>query len=220
MIPDRIAGLVARWVRFYTRDVPVAVARRRIDEIDADVFDHIACERSNGTSERRIALSILSRMVRGISADVSWRDEHTRPIADQPGSGGPMTHRTAYGLAAALALGATLLLVWGVAAMGVVGAEGDPFDLLYISVLVVGVAGALIARFQPRAMVRVLLAMALAQASVAVVALLAGKHLVPVSSVAEILGLNAFFVALFVGSAWLFHRAARGRPSASDGSGR
>src|SRR3712207_7326866 len=36
-----------------------------------------------------------------------------------------------------------------------------------------------------------------------------GKHEVPVSSVAEIVGLNGFFVALFLGSAWLFQRAGR-----------
>lgn len=121
--------------------------------------------------------------------------------------------RTAYLAAAALALGAVLLLGWGVAAMGVIGAEGDPFDLLYIAVLAVGVVGALVARFQPQGMVRVLVAMAVAQAVIAVTALLMGKHEVPVSSVAEILGLNAFFAALFVGSAWLFQRAARSQPS-------
>jgi hypothetical protein len=75
MTPERMAGLVARWVRFYTRDLPTTVARRRIDEIDADLHDHIAHERAHGTSERRIALSIASRMVRGLAADASWRGQ-------------------------------------------------------------------------------------------------------------------------------------------------
>ena len=126
------------------------------------------------------------------------------------------TQRAAYGSGLVVALGAMALLLWGVLAMGVIGAEGDPFDRLYLGVLGVGIVGAAIARFQPRGMVRVLLAMALAQALVALFALLVGKHEVPVSSIAEILALNGFFVALFIGSAWLFARAA-GRAPRGDG---
>ncbi len=60
-------------MRFYTRGLPTPVARRRIDEIDAELHDHIAHDRAHGMSERRIALSILSRMVRGAAADGSLR---------------------------------------------------------------------------------------------------------------------------------------------------
>jgi hypothetical protein len=63
-------------------------------------------------------------------------------------------------------------------------------------------------------MARALLATALAQALVAVIALIAGKHEAPISSVPEILGLNGFFVALFIASAWLFRHAARKHPPA------
>ena len=80
---------------------------------------------------------------------------------------------------------------------------------MYVGVLAVGIAGAVIARLRPQGMARALLAMALAQTLVAVIALIAGKHQAAISSVAEIVGLNAMFVALFVGSAWLFRRAAR-----------
>jgi hypothetical protein len=75
MTPERMAELVARWVRFYTSDLPTPIAQRRIDEIDADLHDHIAHERAHGTSDRRIALSIASRMVRGLAADTSWRGQ-------------------------------------------------------------------------------------------------------------------------------------------------
>lgn len=73
MTAQRIAALVAWWVRLYTRNLPAATARRRIDEIDADLHDHIEHERARGTSERSIALSIASRMLRGLAADASWR---------------------------------------------------------------------------------------------------------------------------------------------------
>jgi hypothetical protein len=73
MTPERMARLVARWVRLYTGSLPPHVAERRIDELDADLHDHIDHERARGTDERRIALSIAARMVRGMAADVSWR---------------------------------------------------------------------------------------------------------------------------------------------------
>jgi hypothetical protein len=73
MTPERMAALVARWVRFYTWGLPGPVAERRIDEIAADLHDHIAHERTEGTGERRIALVIAGRMVRGLAADASWR---------------------------------------------------------------------------------------------------------------------------------------------------
>lgn len=126
-----------------------------------------------------------------------------------------------YRIAAALALGAALFLAWGVAAMGIIGAEGDPFDRLYFGVVAIGIVGALLARFQPAGMVRALSATAIAQALVTVLALVLGKQDVPVSSVAEIVGLNAFFIALFVGAAWMFDRAARpGGPGRDETHGR
>jgi hypothetical protein len=76
MTPERMAQLVARWVRFYTRDLPTRIAQRRVDEIDADLHDHIVHERAHGISDRRIALGIASRMVRGLAADLVWRGRH------------------------------------------------------------------------------------------------------------------------------------------------
>ncbi len=64
---------------------------------------------------------------------------------------------------------------------------------------------------------RALFATALAQALVVVIALIIGKHRVEVSSVAEIVLLNGFFVALFLGSAWLFRKAAPRRIPAGAG---
>ncbi len=94
MTPERIAALVTRWVRFYTRELPPSIGERRLDEIVADLHDHIAQERADGTSDRHIAVSILSRMVRGVAADFSWRDQHAKAMADRPTTpGGPMnTH--------------------------------------------------------------------------------------------------------------------------------
>ncbi|WP_425155469.1 hypothetical protein [Candidatus Palauibacter sp.] len=128
-----------------------------------------------------------------------------------------MKAASAYRFAVGAALATAFILVWVIGAVGLVGVEGDPFDLIYGGVLAIGVIGAIIARLQPRGMARALTAMALAQALVAVFALIVGKHQVAVSSVPEIVLLNGFFVALWVGSAWLFRCAAREhRPAAGN----
>ncbi len=117
----------------------------------------------------------------------------------------------AYRVAVGVALAAALLLVWVNLAVGLIGSENELANLMYIGVLAVGIIGAIIARFRPDGMARALFATALAQTLVAVIALIAGMHQYPGSSVSEILNVNGFFVALFVFSALLFQRAARER---------
>jgi hypothetical protein len=264
-----MAELVARWVRLYTRDLPHPIAQRRINEIEADVHDHIAHERAHGISDRRIALGILSRMVRGLAADVSWRGRHARVTTDvrPAGEEAMMKRRTAYRSAARVAiatavilmvplvamqftdevawgpgdfivmgavlfgtglsyelvagksgniayraavglgLAAAFLLVWLNLAVGVIGSSGNSANLMYMGVLGVGIIGAILARFQPHGMARALLATAFAQGLVAVIALVFRLGS-PGSGPLQIVALNGFFVALFVGSAWLFRRAA------------
>ena len=269
MTPEGMAELVARWVRLYTRDLPYPIAQRRINEIEADVHDHIAHERAHGTSDGRIALGILSRMVRGLAADVSWRGRHARVTTDvrPAGEEAMMKRRTAYRSAARVAiatavilmvplvamqftdevawgpgdfivmgavlfgtglsyelvagksgniayraavglgLAAAFLLVWLNLAVGVIGSSGNSANLMYMGVLGVGIIGAILARFQPHGMARALLATAFAQGLVAVIALVFRLGS-PGSGPLQIVALNGFFVALFVGSAWLFRRAA------------
>lgn len=121
-----------------------------------------------------------------------------------------------YRLAVGATLATTFLLVWVIGAVGLIGAEGNPADRMYAGVLGVALAGSLLARSRPERMVRAMLATAIAQAAVAVIALIRGEHHAPVTSVGEILGANALFVALWVGSAWLFLRAARQRRTAAS----
>jgi hypothetical protein len=115
MTPEGMARLVARWVRFYTRNLPEPTARRRIDEIDADLHDNIAHERDHGTDDRRIALHIASRMVRGLAADASWR---RRTIARSSTSKEVMKmSRTVYRSAVRVALVTTVVLLVPLVAM-------------------------------------------------------------------------------------------------------
>lgn len=118
---------------------------------------------------------------------------------------------TAYRSAIGVALAAAFLLVWLSLGVGIIGADGDPANLMYFGVLAVGIAGAILARLRPLGMARALFATAVAQALVAAIALIAKLGL-PWSPPAELVALNGFFIALFSGSAWLFRRAARGQP--------
>jgi hypothetical protein len=110
------------------------------------------------------------------------------------------TANGAYRAAVGVALVTAFILVWMNLAVGIIGNEGNPANLMYAGVLVVGAVGAVIARFQPQGMARALVATAFAQALVAVIALVAGFGYTFV--------LTAFFVALWLTSARLFKKAA------------
>lgn len=121
-----------------------------------------------------------------------------------------MVAKNAYRLAVAIAVASTFMLVWLSLGVGIIGSDGDRANILYGSVLLVGIIGALIARFRPLGMARTLVAMAVAHSMVGVIALIArlGR---PASGPLEIVGLTGFFVVLFTASAWLFQQAERGR---------
>ncbi len=120
------------------------------------------------------------------------------------------TGDTAYRGAIGLALAAAFLLIWMIGAVGLIGSEDNDANLMYYGVLAVGLIGAFVARFQPQGMARAMLATALAQALVTLIAVIAGWGL-PWSPPMEILGINGFFVALWLIAARLFGNVARDR---------
>ncbi len=122
---------------------------------------------------------------------------------------GHIAHRAAVGVAVA----AALLLVWVNLAVGIIGNEGNPANLMYIGVLAVGIIGALIARFQPHGMARALFATALAQMLVAVIALAAGLGTSGPVWPRDVLIATGFFATLWLGSALLFRRASASDPT-------
>lgn len=117
-----------------------------------------------------------------------------------------MTGDTAYRAAVGVAIVAAFLLTWVNGAVGITDSDADG---TYLGVVAIGIIGAFLARFRPRGMARAMLATAVAQALVGVIALIAG--IVPAhNSVFEVLAITGFFVALFAGSALLFREAERG----------
>lgn len=117
------------------------------------------------------------------------------------------TPRTYYRLGAAVALGTVLLLLFGIGALGIIGAGGPP-DLLYLGAVGIGVVGAVVARLRARGMALALAATAAATVLAGLVAIAVGLHDREGASVPEILGLSVMYAALFGLSAWLFRRAA------------
>jgi len=120
------------------------------------------------------------------------------------------SNKTAYRHAIAGSLLAVIFLVWLSLGVGIIGADGDPANLMYFGVVAIGVIGAIITRLKSSGMARVLLVMAYVQALIAAIAMIAKLGL-PYSGPLEILLLNGFFMAAFLVAAWLFRRVAGGQ---------
>lgn len=113
-----------------------------------------------------------------------------------------------YRLGFAVTLGATCLLVWINAAVGIIGAEDNDANALYWLVLLIGIGLGAAGGFSPGAMAKAAAAAALAQTLLTAVAIVAGLGL-PASSALELLAVNGFFVAAWLLAAVLFHMAKR-----------
>ena len=138
MRPEHVAGLAARWVRFYTRDLSTPIAERRVAEIDADLHDHIAHERAGGTAEQRIARGIASRLVRGLVADVAWRGRQAK-LSTQEETMNKALRRSVARVALGVAIVTSLPLIAMQFSDEVVWSLGD-FILLAVLLTVIGVA--------------------------------------------------------------------------------
>lgn len=106
----------------------------------------------------------------------------------------------AFRAALAVAVAGSFLMTWANLAVGIIGDEHDPLNRLFFAVPGIGLAGALLARFRPLGMAAAMVAMAGAQAIVAVLGLVIGERTFV---------LSAGFAAAWLASAWLFGKAAR-----------
>ncbi|MBM3328073.1 MAG: hypothetical protein FJY67_01185 [Calditrichaeota bacterium] len=121
---------------------------------------------------------------------------------------------TAYRVAAGVAIFAALMLFWVNGAVGLIGSENNPANLMYLGVIGIGIIGGGIVRFKPGGMARVMFAVALAQALIPLFALIIWKYqAIPERLFWGALGgtgvftFNSIFVMLFAVSAFLFRHA-------------
>ena len=110
-------------------------------------------------------------------------------------------------LAAGLAIGAVLVLIWMNAAVGGILGD-DPANMMYFGVLLTGLIGASIARLEPEGMSRALFATGFAMVLVPVIAWMIGTPAFA-NGVIAVFGLHVLFAMVFTGSALLFRKAAR-----------
>jgi hypothetical protein len=118
----------------------------------------------------------------------------------------------AYRMAVGVALVGAFILVWMNLAVGIIGSEDNPANLMYGGVLATGLVGAFVARFRGGGMAVTLGAMALAQLAAGIIALSASLGSTGANWPRVIYVLTSFFAALWSLSAWLLHRASRVGP--------
>lgn len=112
-----------------------------------------------------------------------------------------MSGSGAYRLGFALAIVLGFLLAWINLAVGIIGSEANPANLVFAAVLLVAAVGALLGQLRAAGMARAMVATGIAQ-------VLAGAYALELGSMEGGI-LSACFAALWLASAALFRKAAR-----------
>lgn len=117
-----------------------------------------------------------------------------------------------YRIGLIIALISGLLLIWSNLAVGIIGSEDNPFNTMYFGVILIGMIGALFSQFKAKGMAFTLYAMAISQGLVPIIALSIGRPDIGTTEqlmgVVKVLGVNAFFIVLFISAGVFFKRAS------------
>jgi hypothetical protein len=114
----------------------------------------------------------------------------------------------AYRFAAGIAIAGAFGLIWVNLAVGFLGDEGNPANLMFLAVLAVVLGGSAVARLQAGGMARALFAAAVVQVLIGVIALAAGWASPGSHGLYEVAMGTSLFVAFWLTSAFLFRKAA------------
>jgi uncharacterized protein involved in response to NO len=118
-----------------------------------------------------------------------------------------MARNNKYRLAVAFALAAAFLIVWASGAVGMIGDEDNPYNLLFLGVIVLALVGAIAARFRASWMALAMAVAAAAHAAVSIFGMLTDVRGGIVSLV---------LAGPWLLSAFLFRKAAREQAQASE----
>ncbi len=116
-------------------------------------------------------------------------------------------HNKIYKMAIGLTLGTALLMIWSNLAVGIIGNEDNPINILYMGVLGVVAIGSFISNFKPKGMSLTLILTAISQVIVIIMALLEGYGNT-LNSLRELLMVNGFFIVLWLGASFLFNKSS------------
>jgi hypothetical protein len=111
-----------------------------------------------------------------------------------------LSSQRSYRLGALLAVGGGFLMVWANLAVGIIGNEENPQNLVFFGILLIGLIGAFITRCDAAGLARTLRVMAAAQMLIGIGAWASGMAFLPVFTL--------FYVALWLLAAKLFNQAA------------
>jgi hypothetical protein len=117
------------------------------------------------------------------------------------------TRNSMYRGGAGLALLTGFLVTWTNGAVGIIGDEDHPANLMFFGVIAIAVAGAFMARFKAPGMVRTMAVAALGQFAVPLIAIAIWSPPITVDLVRTLL-FNSVFASFWLISAWLFREAS------------
>lgn len=114
---------------------------------------------------------------------------------------------SAYRRGVGIAVGTSLALVWINLAVGFIGSENHPANLMYFGVLAIGFTGVVLSQFRPHGMFLTVTVMAVAQFLVPVTAFIIWRPEIT-AGVVKVFILNWFFVMLYIASALQFRKVS------------
>jgi hypothetical protein len=117
----------------------------------------------------------------------------------------------AYRLGAGLAVLVSFLLVWINGAVGVIGDEDNPANLMFIAIIAIAAGGAVAARFEARGMARAMAIACLLTAAIAALVPVYGWGADEHPGMPGLVALIAVFATMWGLSSALFAKAARDR---------
>lgn len=126
-------------------------------------------------------------------------------------------NNTTYKIATALGAIGVLALIWINGAVGIIGSENNPANMMYEAVLIVGLWGMIISGLKPKGMTITMSIVAISQILVPIAALLlwntdtgiAGESFWGNRGIAGVFMINAAFAVLWIATGLLFHKATQ-----------
>jgi len=109
----------------------------------------------------------------------------------------------------AVALATSFLLVWINGAVGIIGSENNPLNLVFFGVIAAALVGAIVTRFKADGMARAMTVAAVIQGMIGVGVFISDAGATEPPGHLALLFLIEAFAGLWLLSAWLFRKAAR-----------
>lgn len=122
------------------------------------------------------------------------------------------TRNRPYRAGVSVALAAAFLPIWVNGAVGIIGDEGNPGNLLYVGIVLIAIVGAIVTRARAAGLARVMVVAAIANLLVPPLALAGIADPADPVFRPEVPIATAFFAGMWLVSAWLFRKAAQEQP--------